>query len=311
MDDIIGTVFNIQRFSTHDGPGIRTTVFLKGCNLHCFWCHNPESLIPVPQLQVFPEKCIGCGSCVDVCPVKAHLIEGETKVFKRDLCRHCGKCADSCYSGSLVLTGEKKNVSEIMQIVEQDSLYYENSKGGVTFSGGEPLLSDSFLIDLLKASRSRSFHTAVDTALNIDWSKIKKIIPFTDLFLVDFKHPDTVAHRHATGVDNTLILENLKKLSVEHDHIWIRIPIIPTFNVDIHVLEKMAEFLCSLDRIERVDLLPFHSLANGKYTSLGREYKASRLTVPSSEEMGNFRQLFRDYGLPVFPIEKTLMNSGD
>ncbi|MBU8913175.1 MAG: glycyl-radical enzyme activating protein [Spirochaetales bacterium] len=294
-----GMVFNIQRFSVHDGPGIRTTVFMKGCNLHCFWCHNPESISPVQEVQLFPDKCIGCGNCFEVCPVHAHRMEEDHRVLDRELCERCGKCVDECYAGALKMAGELRTVSDVMSVVERDRAFYETSEGGVTYSGGEPLLSVPFLAELLRSSKERSIHTAVDTALNVSWSSIEKIIPLADLFLVDFKHIDSRAHREAVGVDNSRILENLEKLARHHEHLWVRIPVIPGVNANPDVLARMAEFLTRLERLERLELLAFHGLADAKYESLGQVSSASDLPTPSDEDLANFRQIFLNYDLPV------------
>ncbi len=204
-----GLIFNIQRFSIHDGPGIRTTVFFKGCSLRCFWCHNPESIHPHPQIQLFLQKCIGCGKCFEICPVGAHcMIDGE-RVFLRELCRNCGKCAEICYADALVLAGKWLTAREVMDEVEKDKPFYENSDGGVTISGGEPLLQADFARALLEECKKEGLHTVVDTAGNVPWEAFEKVLPFTDLFLYDLKAADEEFHRQVTGAGNARILDKV------------------------------------------------------------------------------------------------------
>lgn len=292
-----GLVSNIQRFSIHDGPGIRTTVFLKGCNLRCSWCHNPESWKSHPEIQIFPQKCIGCGNCIKVCPVGAHQIIGGERGFLRDLCESCGRCAEECYADALVLVGKVMSVQEIINEVEKDRSFYKTSNGGVTFSGGEPLLQKDFIYALLLESKSKGFHTAVDTAGNVAWEVFDTVLPYVDLVLFDVKAVSEDKHIKGTGVSNTRILENLKKLSTVGTRIWIRIPIIPGFNDNTNDMEEVAALVRDLANIDLIELMPFHRLGKGKYESLGLEYACKDYETPSSEHMSRLVKVFTDRGL--------------
>ncbi|NLX70846.1 MAG: glycyl-radical enzyme activating protein [Clostridiales bacterium] len=294
-----GLIFNIQRFSIHDGPGIRTTVFFKGCSLRCFWCHNPESIHPHPQIQLFLQKCIGCGKCFEICPVGAHcMIDGE-RVFLRELCRNCGKCAEICYADALVLAGKWLTAREVMDEVEKDKPFYENSDGGVTISGGEPLLQADFARALLEECKKEGLHTVVDTAGNVPWEAFEKVLPFTDLFLYDLKAADEEFHRQVTGAGNARILDNLKKLANSDKNIWIRIPIIPGVNDKVEEMEKLLMIIKELKQIEYVELLPFHRLGEGKYTSLDMENLAKGYEPPRDDLMNRLAKVFIDKGIRV------------
>ena len=294
-----GLIFNIQRFSIHDGPGIRTTVFFKGCSLRCFWCHNPESIHPHPQIQLFLQKCIGCGKCFEICPVGAHcMIDGE-RVFLSELCRNCGKGAEICYADALVLAGKWLTAREVMDEVEKDKPFYENSDGGVTISGGEPLLQADFARALLEECKKEGLHTVVDTAGNVPWEAFEKVLPFTDLFLYDLKAADEEFHRQVTGAGNARILDNLKKLANSDKNIWIRIPIIPGVNDKVEEMEKLLMIIKELKQIEYVELLPFHRLGEGKYTSLDMENLAKGYEPPRDDLMNRLAKVFIDKGIRV------------
>ena len=285
-----GTIFNIQRFSIHDGPGIRTTVFFKGCNLRCLWCHNPEALQREPQIEFYPEKCIACGACVVACPEEAQiLLDGPDsttrRVYLRDLCRQCFLCTQECFSGALLKTGREMDTAQVMAEIERDREYYRFSSGGVTFSGGEPLLQKDFLISLLEACRERGIHRAVDTAGNVAWEILAEVAPLADLVLYDIKGFDEQTHRRATGASNRRILENLRRLSAAGSEIWVRIPVIPGVNDSPDEISAIAAFLAPLEGVRQVELLAFHTLGSEKYPSLGREYPMAGVRPPSKEKM--------------------------
>jgi pyruvate formate lyase activating enzyme len=290
MKETEGFVFNIQRFSIHDGPGIRTTVFLKGCTLNCLWCHNPESINSAPQLQRFPQKCIACGRCMEVCPRQAHRRENGNMLFSRELCLGCGACAEVCWSGALVMAGRAMTASEVLDEVLRDGAFYQRTGGGVTFSGGEPLVQIDFLTELLSECRKHGLHTAVDTAGNVPWSHFKRTLPYTSLYLYDIKAHTEERHREATGCSNKTILENLDRLSKTGVPIWIRIPIVPGINDSDEEMADIFGFLSHFDHIERIEMLPFHRLGEGKYKSLGLDDHAKDIGTPSEEHMARLRE---------------------
>jgi glycyl-radical enzyme activating protein len=264
-----GIIFDIQRFSIDDGPGIRTVVFLKGCNMRCLWCHNPESQNSHAEIMYYPQKCIGCGKCVDVCPHGAHIIENGKITFLRKKCINCGKCVQECHTGALTLTGKTVSVEEVMLEIKKDDLYYKNSGGGITFSGGEPLLQVDFLMELLIECEKLNYHCAIETAGNVEWEVFEKIIPYTDLFLYDIKLIDDINHKKSTGVSNKRIIENLKKLSVEKVEVWVRTPLIPSINDNPNDIKEISDLISSLKTIKKHEFLPYNSLGESKYESLG------------------------------------------
>ncbi|MCD6323145.1 MAG: glycyl-radical enzyme activating protein [Clostridiales bacterium] len=294
-----GLVFDIQHFSIFDGPGIRTTVFMKGCSLDCAWCHNPESISPKKEIQTYFFKCIGCGQCFEVCPQHAHIITDDGRLYDRDLCIQCGICTDSCYSGALVMTGSEMSVNDIVDEVSRDISFYKDSGGGVTVSGGEPLLQAEFVKNLLVELKKTEIHTAIDTAGNIPFSAIEKVLPHTDLFLYDIKAMDSDIHKKFTGVGNSRILKNLSRLSRFGIPIRIRIPVIPDVNAKLDEIEKIAVYISKLENIEAVEPLAYHSLGAGKLESMGAEGKRPVFKVPKRKVMVEIYELFETYGLKV------------
>ncbi len=314
---VTGVVSNIQRFSIHDGPGIRTTVFLKGCPLRCFWCHNPETLRPRLELQFSPSRCIGCAACVEVCPQGAHEFKDGVHILHRNRCVVCGRCTDVCYAGALELSGQELSVAQVMEEVLADRAFYENSGGGVTLSGGEPLMQLAFAKEILAHSKAEGIHTAIETAGYYRWDKLAELLPLVDLVMMDLKHIDSDVHQEATGVDNDLILANARRLAATDKPIIFRTPIIPTVNDTPEVISAIAQFIHSLASTERPDagngkhgndpeadrfsleLLPFHRLATDKYRNLGMTYRASQLEPPSKEHMAALAEAARACGIPV------------
>lgn len=263
-------IADIIRFATHDGPGIRTTVFLKGCPLSCAWCHNPETISPTPEIGYIAKKCIGCGECVRVCPEGAHRIEAGAHLFDRSRCVACGACAEVCPGEALTLYGREMTAEEILTTVLKDRTFYEQTGGGLTLSGGEPLLQADFCAELLAMAKREGLHTAVDTCGAVTWQAFEQVLPVTDIFLYDLKHTDPAQHKHYTGADNALILENLRRLSEAGAAIEIRIPLIPGINDDDAFRDAAEELLSSLQGIRDVKRLPCNPYARSKYEAMGR-----------------------------------------
>ncbi|MFW6438320.1 MAG: glycyl-radical enzyme activating protein [Armatimonadota bacterium] len=264
-------IADISRFSTHDGPGIRTTVFLKGCPLSCVWCHNPETISPTPEIGYVARKCIGCGECVRVCPQGAHRMENGAHVFERARCVACGACAEVCLGDALTFYGREMTAAEVLTIVLEDRTFYEQSGGGLTLSGGEPLLQADFCAELLGMAKREGLHTAVDTCGAGPWEAFEQVLPLTDLFLYDLKQTDPALHRKYTGADNALILQNLRRLSEAGAAIEIRIPVIPGVNDDERFREEADALLSGLAGIRAVKRLPYNPYARSKHEAVGRE----------------------------------------
>ena len=294
-----GLISDIQRFSIHDGPGIRTTVFLKGCNLRCFWCHNPETLALRPELQLYLDRCIGCGACFAACPHGAHVLEDGEHLFCRELCQGCGACAETCYAQALVLVGTWRTVEEVMAEIRRDRPFYETSGGGVTLSGGEPLLQPDFAGALLAACRAEGLHTAIETAAQLPWERLAAVLPLTDLVMMDIKLLDPARHKAATGADNARILANARRLGEAGVPLIVRTPIIPGVNDTEEDVAAIAAFAAGLPSLLYYELLPFHPMAAGKYDSLGMDYRARDLKTPPKERMEALATAARGAGITV------------
>ena len=300
MSELHGLIFDIRKFSLHDGPGIRTTVFFKGCPLACLWCHNPESQSMAQEIMLWEARCIRCGTCFKTCALEAIGPDAENRIrTDRDVCIVCGSCISACASDAREVVGKCMNVTEVMGEIERDVIFFEESGGGVTFSGGEPLAQLAFLTELLKGSKALDIHTAVDTSGYTPWKSLDSIRPFTDLFLFDLKLIDETRHRQFTGVPNGLILYNLRALSELGHHIIIRVPIIPGITDDAQNLNRIAEYAAGLPNLDRIDLLPYHESAKGKYERLGKEYTLVEVRQPSEERMQEAVHLMEQYDLSV------------
>lgn len=260
-------ITDIKPMATHDGPGIRTTVFFKGCTLRCLWCHNPETLSPKPQLAYYENKCSGCLTCARVCPTGAQIAEGAIHKFQRSLCVDCGKCVEFCPAGALQLFGKQVTVDDLLPRLLEDRPFYANTGGGVTLSGGECLLQADFCAELLKQLKKAGIHTAVDTCGFVPRSAFQKVLPYTDIFLYDIKAMDPAVHKACTGQENQLILENLQYLDEMGAQIEIRIPVVPGYNdQEVAAIEN---FLGTLKRMPVVKKLTYHNYAGSKYDALG------------------------------------------
>jgi glycyl-radical enzyme activating protein len=273
---VMGRVFDIQRFSLHDGPGIRTTVFLKGCPLRCLWCHNPEGISASPSVSFLPEKCMACGECVRVCTHGAHRLEGPepldskvTHVYDREACTTCGECTDLCDSGTLEFVGRPVTVEEVMQEVSQDRAFYRTSGGGITISGGEPLSQIHFTLALLRAAREQGIHRCIETSGFASWERFRAILPLVNLFLFDCKETDAQRHREFTGKSNLLILENLRALHAAGAMVELQCPIVPGLNDREDHFAGIATLAQSLPNLQGVRLLPYHPLGKSKLQRFG------------------------------------------
>jgi len=294
-----GWVFNIQRYSIQDGPGIRTTVFLKGCPLRCHWCSNPESQALHPELLYFETQCTGCHRCLEVCPNRATLLDSNGEiVIDRGLCKACGVCVEACLSEARVISGELMTLDYVVDVVKKDGLFYRNSNGGVTFSGGEPTYQDAFLLELLKDCQRKGFHTCLDTCGYVQWTVLKDILEYVDLVLFDVKHMDSETHKELTGVDNRLILDNVKRVVEMGKEIIIRVPLLPGVNDSEENIRALGSFTSQLS-IKRVDLLPYHKLGVKKYERLDMEYKLKKLSSFKREEVEDIKGVLEEFGLEV------------
>ena len=289
------TIFNLKRLAVHDGPGIRTTLFFKGCPLRCRWCHNPESISPRPELGVFQHKCVKCGRCRNVCD--CHQITDAGHRIDRSRCTACGKCVTACLPDALVHYGRIVTLQDVFPELMEDLPFYETSGGGVTLSGGEPLLQADFCAELLKMLKQEGIHCAVYTCGADPRHAFEKVLPYTDLFLYDFKHPDSAVHRDLTGLGNELILDNLKYLGRLNRPVEIRVPLIPGLNTDDDALKRTADFLAGIPSVTAVRLLEYHDLSRSKYQAVDREYTLPENLSLSPEQLRHCAGIFKSFQL--------------
>ncbi len=309
MEDQV-LITDIQKFSVNDGPGFRTIVFLKGCPMRCEWCHNPETMAAFPEIYWKKRLCVQCGACLDACPRDAIAPPIAPEMARQDnfpyhkilreKCDRCMKCVDACRYDALCIAGKPMSIDAILAEVEKDRLFYDNSGGGMTISGGEPTLHPEFVAALLKGARERGIHSCLDTNGSCDWPVLAALIPYVDIFLYDIKHLDPEKHRQKTGVDNRRVTENLARLLAYGARVMVRIPVIPDFNDSMAFHRNAAQFLSGLPgAIERVDLLAFHNWCQDKYGWLGLDWamKESEATEPSFLEIP--AEVYREHGLPT------------
>ncbi len=293
-------IFDIERYATKDGPGIRTVLFFKGCRLRCRWCQNPESQNPKPQVMYYRNKCSGCGKCVEVCPASA-ISNNRTYgyVTDHDICSRCGRCVDACFYDARKMIGEIFSINQLMSIIFADKSFYDESGGGITFSGGEPLLYHQEIREIALLCREEGIHTAIETAASVDWKIIESLMDCIDLFFVDLKHINERIHEEQTGQGLNIILENIIKLGKHHDNVILRIPVVPGVNHDKRSMHEMLDFVAAKTEITDVELLPFHKLGIGKYHGLGFEYLCSELNNVEKDECIEYVLYGRQIGLSI------------
>lgn len=295
-----GWVFDIERYATGDGPGIRTLVFLKGCPLCCQWCDNPESQETQPQILYHKNKCVGCGRCIESCPEGAIQSDEEFGLLTNpEQCVLCGLCTEVCYSDARSIVGRRMTVGEVLDEVEKDRMFYETSGGGVTLSGGEPLAQPRFAEALVKEFKARGFHTALETSGFGPWNTLSKLTDCLDLIFYDVKHIDSKRHKELTGVDNRLILENLRRLAARFSPIVVRIPFVPGANDSREDQMMMYRFLSGLGNISWVEILPYHRLGLSKYEGLGRAYGLGTAPSVNKRELSYLVDLGKEAGIDV------------
>ena len=294
-----GTIFDIKKFAIHDGPGVRTTVFLKGCPMGCWLCHNPESQAFSGDLLLRSGRCDRCGDCVEACPLDAISLNEKSVHIHRSRCDLCGACVDACLRDALEIAGRAVSVAEVMAELEKDAVFYDESGGGITFSGGEPLSQPDFLMDLLRACKARGFGTAVDTCGHAEPEIFQQVAEHVDLFLYDLKLVDDERHLQFTGASNESIHENLRWLAERGEEVLIRFPLLPGINDDGENVDALGSLLASLPVRYPVDILPYHRMGVDKYERLERDHRLPDLQPPSEEQILEVVGRLKSYGLHV------------
>lgn len=293
-----GIIFDIQRYSIHDGPGIRTIVFLKGCPLRCPWCSNPESQKAAPEIEYVRLNCILCRKCADVCPEKALTPSREEIVLDRTKCSMCGECIEVCPGGGMQLVGKSMTVGEVLQVVEKDRIFYDRSEGGITLSGGEPLLQHEFASALLESSHRRGLHTCIETTGSQSWENCRKVIQHTDVVLFDLKIWNPVSHLKTVGVSNEIVLENARKTVELGKEVIVRVAVIPGYNDDLENLHNIAAFARQIG-VREIHLLPYHRMGEPKYGRLGRAYLLKEVKPHTREELAQMAAELTFHGVKI------------
>ena len=298
---ISGWISNIERYTLHDGPGIRTTVFFKGCPLRCLWCSNPESQEGKPQIAFFDDRCNGCGRCVELCSRQAIKLEKSRSRVKLNFgrCNNCGECIAVCNQEALVMIGERVSAEKIANLVARDKVFYQHSKGGVTLSGGDPLWQSKFAGEILRLCKENQIHTAIQTCGYASKEQIDQVLPFLDLAIIDIKHSDNSMHQQMTGRGNEIILNNIKYIDNNQIPIVIQIPLIPGYNDSDEILRNIFEFTQCLKNALGVSLLVYHTLGVKKYRHIGQPYTMPSIDLPSVEYLKKKIEICKKYNVPI------------
>jgi pyruvate formate lyase activating enzyme len=298
LKDRRGIVFDIQRYSLHDGPGLRTNVFLKGCGLACRWCSNPEARQPQPQIAFFERTCFLCGDCLPLCSATAIVIQDGKITWDPLKCNQCGLCAQVCLAHAFTRVGREMSAGAVVADVLRDAAFY-SEHGGLTLTGGEPTLQPDFAEAILRLAKTEGLHTAIETCGAVRWQNIARLLPYLDMVLYDLKHIDPQAHARFTGASNATILDNLRRASQVGTNLIVRVPLIPGFNADRQSLVAIAEFVRSLETVREVHVLAYHTLGRSKYRALGLPYELEQYPPMKLEEANHWSTVFSDYGFKV------------
>jgi len=290
-------VLSISKMTIHNGPGLRTVIYLKGCPLRCLWCSTPESQKASPELVVYPMRCIHCGLCVPECPLDAISVTDETVSVDRSLCNNCGKCTEVCYSEALQVLGKSMTIREVVDEVAKDSAFYKRSGGGVAVSGGEPLLNPGYITKLLRALKEEDINVGIDTCGYVPWENIEQPLPYIDYFLWDLKHMDAETHLELTGVSNELILSNARAVSERNVPLYVRMPIIPGYNDSEENIRATCEFARDLTSLVEMHIVPLHHLGKARYDSLDRSYPINDIPLIPNDVLDYMKRLVESYGL--------------
>lgn len=297
-----GTIFKFERYAIHDGPGIRTVVFLKGCPLRCRWCSSPESWNDYPELGFYTDKCTQCGACVETCLVGAIKTTVDSRIVTDlQLCNNCAECVVVCPTGARRMIGKTVTVDEVLSEIEKDTVFYHRSDGGITLSGGEPTMQTGFVAAILKGCLERGIHTAIETCGHVKWENLEKIMPFLDLVYIDIKHISSERHRELTGKGNELIMTNIEKMEkyFANTPLIVRIPVITGVNDAIEDIKSIAIFIHKSKVVKRIELLPYHRYGHNMYNILSKEYALEKVKVPSKKQLNKMKAIFQSFQVQV------------